>query len=159
MPTTLAEAGRARPALAPHGDAATVPALCGTVAVPLTALATPDQITICSLYQWLHAFHAQLVLLHADPAAVQRMVVATVAQDHWAGLFQAVQHLGAERPAPPLEAVLHVLRGSFAALAAALELRVAEVEVGDNGGELVRLVQDQLHTLRRLIPDLAAPAP
>ncbi len=155
MPRTPTETGRARPAPAPHGDAAPLPALRGTVGVPLTALATPDQITICTLYQWLHAVNGQLVPLPANPRALQQTIAAVLAQEHWATLFHAVQQLGSERPAPPLDAVLHTVRGTFTALTLAMELLVADAGSGDDGRMLLALVQAQRSTLHRLIPDLS----
>lgn len=127
------------------------------LAVPLAALAVPDQLTVSTLYQWVHTFHLRLVPLHDDPPALQRAINAAMAQAQWSTLFHAVQELGATRVEggiTPQDTVLHDIRGSFATLAAAMELVVADV--GDWGTEhrLVGLVQDHLHTLGRLIPDL-----
>jgi hypothetical protein len=40
----------------------------------------PDQVTVSTLYQWVHAFHLRLVPLHDDPPALQRATNAAVAQ-------------------------------------------------------------------------------
>ncbi len=160
MPSTPAAAVGARPAPVHHGDAAPHPSLPGIGTVPLAALAVSDQITVCTLDQWLQAFHRGLVPLPADPPALQHVVRAAVVQAQWHTLFQTVQQLGTSSgavPAPLLEAVLHVVRGDFTTLALAMELLIADGGDGDDGDALVALVQAQRRTLHGLIPDLAGP--
>lgn len=134
--------------------------LRGTLPVPLAALAVPDQATVCMLYQWLATLRTRLVGVQYDPPALHRCVRAAVADGHWPALFHAVQQLGTTHPLgtpPVVDAVLHDIRGSFTTLAGTMELLVA----GDPsaGCGLVTLVQEQLHTLGHLIPDLAARHP
>ncbi len=155
MRRTPAAAEHARSAPAPHRTVAPLPAVPGTVAIPLAALAMPDRQTVVLLDAWLQAIQRRIGPLPADPRALQQTIAAVLAQEHWATVFHAVQQLGSERPAPPLDAVLHTVRGTFTALTLAMELLVADAGSGDDGRMLLALVQAQRSTLHRLIPDLS----